>query len=385
MDATTPVFVRIDGNIPHSEDVITDDFRLRRAMPTINALYQRGIPMILATHIDRPDAQYHAEHSSALIADWLLQQGYQAVHIPYDGDRSIEAYMKHVTPRSGVITVIENLRFFPGEKEYQQQFIDALSAPATFYVNDAWGMMHRTDSSVFHLPQAFRPTHRTYGHLVATEQEALSALRDDPESPYIIICGGAKIEKIHTIERIIEHKTIDTVVITPGIAGTFLYAQGYDVGASLCQPEYAEDARRIMDKAAENNIHLDVPTDLYIVPQTWDDDLVVSSVDDIPSSGIAIASGPKTLQRYNRYLSQAATVFLNGPMGDISHMHTIRPFQKLLQMIEQSPAYRVIGGGDSVAMVHTLAIDPFDFYSTGGGATLAYVSASELPALDIVT
>jgi len=386
MDTTTPVFLRIDGNVPHDGQIITHDFRLRRMIPTLDMLYQRGCPIILATHIDRPEGTYTPASSTAMIATWIAHNGYQVEHVPLSNHEDITAYMHHVKPQPRTITVIENTRFFHGEKGDDQAFIQELAKPASFYVNDAWGMMHRTDTSVYGLAQAFAPTHRGYGHLVAQELQALTPLRKDPKRPYITISGGAKVaSKIPIIHEIVTHHQADTILVTPGIAGTFLAAQGYTIGQSLCKKEYIPQAQQIINLAQSKGITLDIPTDVYIVRASWEHELETVSVDAVPEDGIIIASGPETLNRYATYLNEAATIFLNGPMGDMQYFHTIQPFQKLLQMISQTNAYRVVGGGDSVAMIHTLAIDPFDFYSTGGGATLAYISGTKLQALDMLS
>ena len=385
IDATNPIFVRIDGNVPHDNGTIQDDFRLQRVIPTINALYQRGCPVIVATHLGRPGGTFDAAQTTNIIAEWFRNQGYQAAHVPHDGQSSITEYMNQVQAQPHHITVIDNLRFFPGEKEHDQAYIDALSQSAQWYINDAWGMMHRTDSSVYNLAQQYDNHHRSFGYIVEQEIASLEQLRNNPKRPYTVILGGAKAKsKILLIKQLVEHGIPDTIIITPGMAGTFLKAAGYDIGQSLCEDELVETAQSIMDTANKHNITVDIPTDLYIVRGSWKQELETVDVDAIPDNGIAIASGPKTLDRYKQYIHKSETIFLNGPMGDIQYFHTIRPFTDMLSMIASSNAYRVVGGGDSVAMIQTLAHDPFDFYSTGGGATLAYISQQELPALQIL-
>jgi len=385
IDTTTPVLVRIDGNVPHEEHVITDYFRLQRIRATLETLYQRGCPVILVTHVNRPKGDVDPKHSTAMIATWLSRHGYTVEHIPCDPNRTITTYMRHVKPRERTITVLDNIRFFPGEKSHDEHFVYELANSASYYINDAWGMMHRTDASVYAVAQQFAHTHRSYGHVVHQEIQALSQLRNKPQRPYVVFSGGAKIaSKIPILEDLVDHELPDTIAVMPGIAGTFLRAQGYNVGASLWNKDYVDQARRIIEKAHARNIQIDIPDDAYIVRDAWDNELETVSIGNIPDNGIIIASGPETLSRYGMYTQQARTLFLNGPMGDIAYWHTIEPFKQLLRLIETSSAYTVVGGGDSVAIIHTLAIDPCDYSSTGGGSTLAYISRTHLPALDIL-
>ena len=385
LDATTPVFVRIDGNVPHTNNAITDDFRLRRTLPTLHTLYVWGCPIILATHIDRPKGRYKREHSTAIIANWLSYNGYTVTHIPCEPNEAISRYIKHITPEERTITVLENMRFFSGEKHDKESFAKTLAQTASYYINDAWGMAHRTDASVLYTPRQFPVERRSKGNLIHEEEEALSPLRDNPQQPFAIWLGGAKVaSKIPIIEDFIDNKQASYIAIMPGIAGTFLHAQGYTIGASLVDTAYTEQARRILRKAKDSAITIDIPDDVYIVRKSWDNELIHTNVTDIPKDGIIIASGPKTVARYKKYARQATNIFLNGPMGDQEYFHTLTPFRTLLNAIEDCNAYRVVGGGDTVGILNILANNPFDFYSTGGGATLAYVSQANLPALTVL-
>lgn len=363
------VFVRFDGNVPIENGVIQNDFRLTALLPTLELLKEKGAHITLATHIGRPEGADPA-FSTHPLKEWFASRGY--------GNSSV--------------TVLENLRFNAGEKNqdsaHAQEYARELAKGMDYYVNDAWGLMHRKDTSITIVPTLFAPDKRAFGLLVEKELAALTDLKNNPVKPYVVILGGGKVEtKLPVIERLIDSNKPTTIIILPALAATFAKALGNPVGKSLVDDALLGQAQKILEKkACTNNLELLFPLDYTFVENSWDGPLKTCDAQNFPVHGIAMSVGPRSLELFAPYIKNAATLFFNGAMGNPSRPETMKPLNELLRMIAASDAYSVIGGGNSVTEVENLGLmKKIDYCSTGGGSTLLYISDAELPGLEVMT
>lgn len=358
------VFVRFDGNVPIENNVIQNDFRLKALLPTLELLKDKGAHITLATHIGRPEGIDPAL-STRPLKEWFASKGYG----------------------NSTVTILENLRFNPGEKNQDIAYARELAKDMDYYVNDAWGLMHRKDTSITILPTLFAPDKRAFGLLVHKELAALEHLKTDPEKPYVVILGGGKVEtKLPVIERLIDSNKPTTIIVLPALAATFAQAFGKPVGKSLVDSALLEQAKKIIEKTACcNHFELLLPYDYTYVKNTWDGPLGTCDAQDFPTNGIAMGVGPRSLAAFAPYIKNAHTLFFNGAMGNPSRPETMQPLHELLRMIAASQAYSVIGGGNSVTEVENLGLmQEIDYCSTGGGSTLLYISGGSMPGLEVM-
>ncbi|WP_340562417.1 phosphoglycerate kinase [Streptomyces sp. GSL17-111] len=386
------VFVRADLNVPLAGDTITDDGRIRAAVPTILKLAGAGARVVVASHLGRPKGAPEARFSLAPVArrlgELLAGSGGGAVTFAADtvGD-SAKATVAALG--DGEVTLLENLRFNPGETSKDDAeraaFADELAALADAYVGDGFGAVHRKHASVYDLPA--RLPHAA-GGLVATEVGVLKQLTDDVKRPYAVVLGGAKVsDKLAVIEQLLERA--DRILIGGGMAYTFLKAQGHDVGNSLLQEDQVPAVRGYLERAKERGVEFVLPVDV-LAADTFPDlatkapaHPVTVAADAIPAHQQGLDIGPESQKLYAAKLADAATVFWNGPMGVFEHPDFAGGTRAIAQALTDSPAFTVVGGGDSAAAVRTLgfADDAFGHISTGGGASLEYLEGKTLPGL----
>ena len=362
---TKRVFLRADLNVPLLNNKIESDFRLQAIKPTLDKLIKENVAIILATHLGRPkdrDPQFSTKH----LLPWFIKEGYTIQWTDSLEKRPI---------KPGTILLLENLRFWPGEKNRDKTFAKKLHDLADYYINDAFGLFYSKDTSVTLLPELYPEDHKSYGPLVEKELKHLAPLLD-PERPFTMILGGAKIkDKLPFVELLLDKA--DTILILPALAFTFLKAQGENVGQSLVVDEFLDLVNEIIAKAQKSRAKLILPEDFLIARDTKDGELFLG--EKIPDNGFGMALVPISLEKYTSYIRKSATIFLNGSMGFADRPLTMDPFNSLLHTIAQSSAYTVIGGGESVAAVYTCHLEgKMSFCSTGGGATLAYIAYSDL-------
>lgn len=355
------VFVRCDGNVPLEKGIIQNDFRLKAILPTLALLKEKGALITLATHIGRPKG-VDPELSTHPLKEWFASHGY----------------------RSPVLTILENLRFNPGENNQDISFARTLAQGMDYYVNDAWGLMHRKDTSITTLPLLFAPEKRAFGLLVRKELDALQRIKTNPEKPYVVLLGGGKTEtKLPVIERLMTRNKASTIIVLPALAATFAQAQDKPIGKSLVDDALVYTAQTILKRLDCSDTLLLFPVDYTYVEDTWDGPLRTCDADDFPENGIAMAVGPRSLELFAPYIRNAATLFFNGAMGNPSRPETMKPLHELLHMIAASDAYSVIGGGNSVTEVENCNLmHDINYCSTGGGSTLLYISDEPLPGLE---
>jgi phosphoglycerate kinase len=383
------VLVRSDLNVPLDGTTITDDGRLRASVPTIKALTEAGARVIVCAHLGRPkgapEDKYSLQPVVGRLSELLGQDVTFATDTVGESARAAVAAMQ-----DGDVVLLENLRFNPGETaktdEERAEFADALAGLADAYVSDGFGVVHRKQASVYdvatRLPSAM-------GGLVAAEVDVLRRLTVDPDRPYAVVLGGAKVaDKLAVIDNLLGKA--DRLLIGGGMVFTFLAAQGHEVGKSLLDPDSIETCKGYLERAKESGVEIVLPVDIVCGAEfSADTRTETVAADAIPADMMGLDIGPKSAELYASKLVDAKTVFWNGPMGAFE----MAPFaagtkavaQALVEATEAG-ALTVVGGGDSAAAVRQLGFEDAQFghISTGGGASLEYLEGKELPGISIL-
>lgn len=362
------VFLRADLNVPLSHGKIDNDFRLKSILPTIDHILNKNGSIVLATHIGRPQNK-EPELSTHILVPWFEQHGYSISFIP-----NISA-IAHLAIVPKQILLIENLRFFPGEKNGDIFFAKELAHTAQYYINDAFGTIHENACSTTLLPYEFPENRRSIGLLMAKELQALGMLTQNPPRSFLAILGGGKIkDKIPLIHSLLQK--VDTLVVCPALCFTFLKAMGKSVGKSLVDDSMLDTCKKIIVEAERSGIPLLFPIDYQL------DDNSVIPADNFPDNAIGISVGPKTVTLITQEINQVRTIFFNCAMGFSERPITQQSSQNIITAMAQSPAQTIIAGGDSVDIaLHTKHYQQITHLSTGGGAALAYLSDTLLPGL----
>ncbi|MEU2557867.1 phosphoglycerate kinase [Streptomyces longispororuber] len=382
------VFVRADLNVPLDGTAITDDGRIRAVLPTVKALAEAGARVVVASHLGRPKGTPDPAFSLAPAATRLGELLGADVRFATDTvGESARATVAELA--DGQVAVVENLRFNAGEtaKDDAERgaFADRLAELADVYVGDGFGAVHRKHASVYDLPA--RLPHYA-GHLIATEVGVLKKLTEDVKRPYVVVLGGAKVsDKLGVIDHLLEKA--DRILIGGGMAYTFLKAQGHEVGISLLQEDQVPAVKEYMKRAEERGVEFVFPVDVLVSAEFPDLKTkapahpTTVAATAIPADQEGLDIGPETRKLYASKLADAATVFWNGPMGVFEHPDYAEGTKAVAQALLDSPAFTVVGGGDSAAAVRLLGFDEkaFGHISTGGGASLEYLEGKTLPGL----
>lgn len=369
------VLLRADLNVPLEHGTIRDDFRLISLLPTLNLLRAQGAHIILATHIGRPEGVDNA-FSTKPLAVWLRTNGYTVAE-----EADLEnAYTTSMQPTTDIL-LLENLRFFPGEKTHDMTFAKQLARLGDYYVNDAFSLLHEADTSITTVPSLFAPEKRSVGLLIEKELATLNKLLTTTKHPFVLICGGKKAAtKIPLLEHLLPK--LDAILLCPALVCTFMHAQGQACGASCVDDTQLDAARTIMRQAAQSNVQLMFPVDYQVAHATTQGTLSIKQASDIAKDDVCIAVGPQTIALWKTSIANAGTVFFNGVMGFMERPETLQASTEIFKALQMSPAFTIVGGGDSVAAVRMLNLqDGIDHLSVGGGATLAYLSGQPLPGL----
>ncbi|MEU0548184.1 phosphoglycerate kinase [Micromonospora sp. NPDC005979] len=376
------VLVRADLNVPLDKQsgAITDDGRIRAVLPTLGALVEAGAKVVVCSHLGRPkgapDPQFSLSPVAGRLGELLGAPVRFATDTVGDSARSTVADLA-----DGQVALLENLRFNAGETSKDEAergaFADQLAAFGDAYVDDAFGAVHRKHASVYDVPA--RLPH-VAGRLVLREVEVLSKLTSEPERPYVVVLGGSKVsDKLAVIEALLP--TVDRLLIGGGMCFTFLKAQGLEVGTSLLEKDMVETCRNLLERA-DGKIML--PVDV-VVADAFAPDAAHDTVrvDGIPSHRLGLDVGPETVAGFAAALSQAKTIFWNGPMGVFEMAAFAAGTRGIAEAITKADAFSVVGGGDSAAAVRALGLDESSFghISTGGGASLEYLEGKTLPGI----
>jgi phosphoglycerate kinase len=375
---TRRALVRVDFNVPLAGGAVEDDTRIRAALPTIELLRERGTALVLVSHLDRPkgfDPALSMAPVAGRLADLLAADVSLAAGVVGDAVQNAAGRLG-----DGEVLVLENSRFEPGETRNDPELAAELTGLAELYVNDAFGAAHRahaTTEGVAHLMPAYA------GLLLEREVQELTAVRDDPDRPLVVILGGAKVsDKIGVIERFLE--VADEILIGGAMCFSFFRAEGVPTGDSLVEEEGAELARRVLARARRSGRQLRLPVDL-VIAEALDAGAELREVDgvEIPDGWMGVDIGPRTAEDYATAVRRAGTVFWNGPMGAFECEPFASGTRAVAEAVAAAPGRTVVGGGDSVAALSAFGLaDQVDWLSTGGGASLELMEGRPLPGVE---
>ena len=377
------VFLRCDLNVPLKEGVIKDDGRIKASLPTIQALLEKGASLVIAAHLGRPKGEAKPELSLAPVAKRLAEL--LGREVKFTGEvigSSVTSAAESL--QAGEILLLENIRFSAAETSKEESeraaFAADLAKLADFYVGDGFGAVHRKHASVFDLPKLLP---HAAGKLVAAEVEVLKKLTQNPERPYGVVLGGAKVsDKLGVIENLLGK--VDVLAIGGGMVFTFLKAQGKEIGTSLVETEMLDVVSGLIATAEKNGVKLLLPTDIVVAPTfAADATPTLVAADAIPADQMGLDIGPVSAAAFAAEIVKCKTLFWNGPMGVFEFPNYAAGTKVVAQALTEVSGISVVGGGDSAAAVRALgfADSQFGYISTGGGASLEYLEGKELPGL----
>lgn len=372
------VFVRVDFNVPMADGAITDETRIRAAIPTIEYLVEQGAKVILASHLGRPKGEVKEDMRLTAVGIRLAElMGKPVTKLDESIGQAVEEAVANM--QDGDILLLENVRFHAGEEKNDPTLAQQFAQLADIYVNDAFGAAHRahasTEGIAKHIPAVS-------GFLMQKELDVLGKALSNPEHPFTAIIGGAKVkDKIGVIESLLEK--VDHLIIGGGLSFTFIKAQGHDIGKSLLEEDKIELAKSFIEKAKAKGVQLHMPVDAVVANEfSQDAETQIVDVDAIPPDWMGLDIGPKTAANYAEVIKNSKLIIWNGPMGVFEMDKFANGTKTVADAMATTAGYTVIGGGDSAAAVEKFEVaDKMDHISTGGGASLELMEGKELPGI----
>jgi phosphoglycerate kinase len=379
------VFIRCDFNVPKDDDGnITDDRRIRGALPTIRYCLDRECKVILASHYERPEpGVYEEKYSLKTVVTRLKTLLKIADHITLANDVvGPDAKAKAAQLKAGDVLVLENLRYEAGETKNDEGFAKELASMVDIYINDAFGACHRAHASIDAMAACFDSEHKAAGFLLAKEVNFFDKTLDNPMRPFVAVIGGSKVSgKLEALRNLIEK--VDKVIIGGGMAFTFLKAQGYEIGTSLVEDDLLDEARTIMIKARKSGVKFYLPVDVVVSPEFSEHSVSkYLPSQEIPKDWMGLDIGPASSRLFREVLNDAQTIIWNGPMGVYEWDKFSKGSLKMSHDIADTHATTIVGGGDTADVAQKAGdVEEMTFVSTGGGASLNLIEGQELPGI----
>ena len=376
------VFIRVDFNVPLSDKKVSDDTRIKAALPTINYAIEKESKIILASHLGRPKGKIVNDMSLKPVADHLSSLLNKKVNfVPDTIGEMVQNEISSLKEKD--VILLENLRFYPGEEKNDPEFSKQLASLCDIYINDAFGAVHRAHASTVGMVRYVKE--KGAGFLIKKELKYLGEALSNPKRPFVAMLGGAKVsDKIGVIENLLTK--VDKLLIGGGMAYTFLKAQGVEIGNSLLETDKIGLAKNLLKEANQNGIEVLLPED-HLIAKKVDAKAETKAISnkEIPSGWMGVDIGEKTIEKFSFIIKEAKTVFWNGPMGIFEIEAFSRGTMMIAKALAESNAISIVGGGDSVAAINKAKVaQKITHISTGGGASLEFLEGKKLPGIAIL-